>query len=264
MSDDGSWHGFSFEPGPIAVEGAVFDDFLLTDHLPADQAPGVIERDRLLMAARPGFNRKLLPLRLEPDSGRAYSGGRYLLDTHENAVEFARWVKEDFAIDGTLLLERPDFAEVTAQVWRVIGAHDFARLADAQKVVRVERWTTAPGAESWLENNWPTWRDRAEEAGLASVWLVHNGEQREASLVMVNDAPTPAAEPDFTSVAALENLPSLATDAEAAGLLTRVFDRTSWIFTIWLPYRDGADNAPAIWPNSPPLPAPDTAVDSAA
>lgn len=42
-----------------------------------------------------------------------------MLDTYENAVDFARWVTEDFAIDGALFLNRPRFAEVTAQVGRV-------------------------------------------------------------------------------------------------------------------------------------------------
>ena len=81
------------------------------------------------MSARPGFNRKLLPLRVEQDSGKAYSGGRYLLTTYEEAVAFADWCANDFEIDGVLILERPDFAEVTAQVYRVIGAHDLIRYA---------------------------------------------------------------------------------------------------------------------------------------
>jgi hypothetical protein len=266
MSGTESWHGFNYSPGPIEVEGAVFDDFRLTNHLPPDQAPAVIERDRLHMAARPGFNRKLLPLRVEPDSGVAYCGGRYLLQTYENAVEFARWVSEDFAIDGTLILERPDFADVTAQVWHVLGAHDFTSLHDTQKVMRVERWETRAGGERWLEGRWPALRDRAEERGLASVWLLHNGEAGAAALVSVSDAIPGASResPDFASLRALEGIPSLAADGEAAGYLSKLFDRTSWVFTIWFPYRDGEINAASLWPNSPPLPSPAARVDSAA
>jgi hypothetical protein len=55
----------SRQPGPITCEGPAFDDFRLTDHLPPEAAPAVIERDRLFMAARPGFDRKLLPLRVD-------------------------------------------------------------------------------------------------------------------------------------------------------------------------------------------------------
>ena len=60
--------------GPIEVEGFAIDDFLLTDKLPPDKAPATIEIDRLNMTARPGFNRKLLPLRVEQDSTTVYSG----------------------------------------------------------------------------------------------------------------------------------------------------------------------------------------------
>ena len=47
-----------YHTGPIRVEGCAVNDFLLTNHLPPNEAPAVIERDRLLMSARPGFNRK--------------------------------------------------------------------------------------------------------------------------------------------------------------------------------------------------------------
>ena len=111
-----------YKPGPIPCEGAAFDDFRLTPHLPPAAAPGVIERDRLHMAARPGFIRKLLPLRIEPETGTVYSGGRYLLDTYEHAREFADWVEHEFVLDGIPILKRADFADVTTAVWRVIGA----------------------------------------------------------------------------------------------------------------------------------------------
>ena len=266
MNNPTPWHGFSYEPGPIHVEGAVFDDFRLTEHLPAEKAPAVIERDRLFMAARPGFNRKLLPLRVDPTSGLAYSGGRYLLDTYENAVEFARWVTEDFVIDGTLILDRPDFAEVTAHVWRVIGAYDFTPLETTQKVMRVERFSTTGGGHRWLQSHWAAIRDRAEGVGMASVWLLDNEAQQAAALVTVADQVTGAqsAEPDFASVKALEGKPSLVLDGESSGQLERVFDRTSWVFTIWRPYRQGEQSDRALWPNSPPLPGAPARVDTAA
>lgn len=250
------WHGFDFAPGPIDVEAAVFDDFRLTGHLPPDKAPAVIERDRLHMAARPGFNRKLLPLKIDPESGAAFSGGRYLLDTYENAKEFVRWVAEDFALDGTLLLERPDFADVTAQLWRVTGAHDFKSIHDSQRVYRTERWVADAQAQAALTGRWANLRDRAEERGFSSIWLLSGPEQGELALVTIADraAGSPTDEPDFASIAALQNAPSLVDESSVPGTMRKSFDRTSWVFTIWFPYREGELNQAPLWPNSPPLP----------
>jgi hypothetical protein len=36
----------------------------------------------------------------------------------------------------------------------------------------------------------------------------------------------------------------------------KVFDRTSWVLTIWFPIVEGKSDVPALWPNSPPMPAP--------
>ena len=185
-------HELSHQPGPIAAEGAVFVDFQLTGHLPPDRAPTVIERDRLIMAARPGFNRKLLPLRVEPDSGNSYSGGRYLFDTYDNARAYARWVQEEFDVDGTLFFRRPDFADVSAQVSRVIGAHDFKDVRTSQKLLRTERWTAGPATDTLLERQWPTLLEIAAERDLASFWLLHNDEHQQVTTLTVADSGTVA------------------------------------------------------------------------
>ena len=36
----------------------------------------------------------------------------------------------------------------------------------------------------------------------------------------------------------------------------KIFDRTSVNLAVWLPLSEQAGGAPAIWPNSPPIPAP--------
>jgi hypothetical protein len=36
----------------------------------------------------------------------------------------------------------------------------------------------------------------------------------------------------------------------------KIFDRTSPNLAVWLPLSERAGGAPAIWPNSPPIPAP--------
>jgi hypothetical protein len=257
----------SYGPGPIPVEGAVFDDFRLTDHLPPHEAPAVIERDRLIMAARPGFNRKLLPLRVEPETSTAYSGGRYLLDTYEDAVAFADWVTNDFAIDGVLILERPDFAEVSASVWRVIGAHDFKDIHTSQAVFRTEIWDVqGPSAGDRLANHWPALRDAAEAQGRSSLWLLHDEPGARVSLVTVVDrvADQASSGPDFASLRALEETPSQGAAWERQGWASKTFDRTHWIFTVWFPHTGLAGGKEPLWPNSPPLPGPAAAARSVA
>jgi hypothetical protein len=251
------------QPGPIACEGAAFDDFRLTDHLPPQAAPAVIERDRLHMAARPGFERKLLPLRVEPGSGTAYSGGRYLLDTYAQAVAFCDWVANEFELDGVPILERPDFADVTAHVWRVLGAYDFKPLRSAQHVYRTEIWKLQHArAGDRLANRWASLRDRAAEAGRSALWFLCNEDRGELSLVTIAEraAPPRGAGPDFASLRMLEAAPSFGAEWERAGWARRAFDRTHWVFTIWFPNTGRPDSEPALWPNSPPLPAPPGAV----
>lgn len=248
-----------YAPGPINVEGCAFDDFLLTDHLPPHEAPATIERDRLIMSARPGFNRKLLPLRVEQESGKVYSGGRYLFDTYENARAFADWCEHEFEIDGVLILQRPDFADVTASVYRVIGAYDYKDIHTAQLAYRTEVWKTdGSGIEDKLVNMWPQLRDRAAEEDKSALWLLHNAEAGEVSIVTVIDgvAERSAQDLDYATLNTVESAISYGSEWSWA---EKTFDRSHWVFTIWFPNTGAADDKPALWPNSPPLPAPKNA-----
>lgn len=247
------------EPGPIDAKGAFFDDFLLTDHLPPETAPVAIERDRPVMSARPGFDRKLLPLRVEPETHVAYCGGRYLFDTYENAVAFGNWVKNDFVIDGTPFMEQPSFANITAEYWHVAGAHDFKDVRREQTAMRVERFALSPGQTTLaFRNQYEMLRDRAKAAGYASFWLLYREDPKEIALVTVTDrlASRDRSAPDFATVKTLEAKPSLGGAWENEAVATKVFDRVSWILTVWFPRRGRADDEEAVWPNSPPLPAP--------
>jgi hypothetical protein len=76
----------NYLPGPIAARGAVTGEFGLGDQLPLSEAPYVIERDRINEGVLPGFNRKLLPLRVDQETGERTAGGYYLLDTFEQGI----------------------------------------------------------------------------------------------------------------------------------------------------------------------------------
>lgn len=223
------------------------------------QAPEYIERDRLIMAARPGMIRKLLPIR--QDSTGVYCGGCYLFDTLENARAYGDWVANDFVLDGTLFLDRPEFLEPTSQLWLIAGMEDFGDVADSQNLMRFERWHLGGTADfnQIKETWWPKIRAASVAAGLTSTWLLVGTDSFHPQLGIVTVAqgdPAEAATPEAASLLALESAPSLGAELAQELHGTKVFDRTSWIYMIWHPISTG-DTSPhtAQWPVSPPLPA---------
>ncbi len=237
-------------PGPIAARGGILDEFEAVG-LPPNEVPAAIERDRPHFVARPGFYRKLLPLCLE--GGRVLSGGRYLFAGYEQAVDFRRWLEQDFRLDNQLFAERPWARNLTCEAFHVIGAHDFRDVHRSQTVVRVERWTFDGDRGEVLDSAWRALRDRAETSGLASAWLFFSDERREAAVITVADriAARDQRAPDEASLRALATRPTFAEEFARQSWARKTFDRTSWVFTIWF----APDHDPLhLWPNSPPLP----------
>jgi hypothetical protein len=244
--------------GPIGVGGAFTADFALPASMPLDQVAPQIERDRAIMTTRPGMRQKHLPLRIDQETGNFLSGGRYLFDTAENAARYKSWVEHEFVLDGTKFFERPYFLNPVYYAWRVVGAQDFGDLGSSHMVIRSERWRLSGGDQAAaLAQAWPGILEEAGQRGLTSVWLLHQEEERLAGVVYVADRAGPSSpnEPDFASLAALESSPALGRGFADRGW-TKVFDRTSWVLTIWTPLAAAEGGAPSLWPNSPPLPAP--------
>jgi hypothetical protein len=248
-------HDSNYAVGPIHAKGAVTVDFALPGNLPLDQLPPVIERDRMIMAKRPGMRQKHLPFRVDLKSGNILSGGRYLFDTVESAKNYRSWVKNDFVLDGIKFFDRPFFIDPVCHVWRVIGAHDLADTRAAHGVIRFERWQVPPDPQN--DQVWPLILKQAERRALSSVWLLHNEQEHLIGLVSIADRvkPTRQQQSEDASLSALESCSSLGTMFEQPGW-KKVFDRTSWVLTIWFPISDGRPEMAALWPNSPPLPAP--------
>jgi len=245
-------NGASQAPGTIEARGAMLGDFEVMGAMPPGAVAAAIERDRPFFVARPGFHRKLIPLRREAD-GTIFSGGRYLFGTYDQALDFVRWFRDEFRLDGKLFVEREWVKNFTRLPFHVLGAHDFADVHDAQVVVRAQRWTLEGERGGMLLERWPAVRERAAAAGLASVWLLFSDERREAALITVGKRVgrrDPAA-PDFASLAALEAQSSVAAEIDREVWARRSFDRAGWVFTVWFP----PTHAPLhLWPNSPPLP----------
>ena len=241
----------------VNASGAFTCDFGLSSSLPIDQVPPQIERDRMYMAAQPGFIRKLIPLALDPSSGGLFSGGRYLFTTKEDADAYFAWVKNDFILDGVKFFDRPYFLSPDCRTWSVIGAHDFSDL-DTDVLVRTERWQVpADNQRQLLKDRWPALRDAAGARGFSGVWLLYNKQDQVASVVAVANriAPPDPSTPDFASLFALESASPLGQIFDDQPW-TRFFDRTEWVLTTWLPFHAGDSGAPSLWPNSPPFPQP--------
>jgi hypothetical protein len=250
----------------------VFSDaFQVAGREVGPQVPEMIERDRVIMASRPGMLRKLLPLRI--DAAGVTSGGVYLFDTYENAAAYGEWAANEFILDvgfGEInFLDRPIFIEATSQVWNLIGAEDFADVRTSQDVMRFERWhTIEPVDLGELEARWPQVRDRARTAGLSSVYLMYSPDRHHPQLGLVTVAASTTSPPTGVAredLAHLESQPSLGDEIGDELGATKVFDRTSWVYEIWFPIEEGNDHAGStVWPNSPPLPGVDAPVTAKA
>jgi hypothetical protein len=209
------------------------------------------------MAKRPGMRQKHLPFQIASKSGNFLSGGRYLFDTVENAENYKSWVENDFVLDGVKFFERPFFIDPLCHVWSVIGAYDLADIRAAHAVIRLERWQLPSNPQDDLKHTWTLVYREAQRRGLASVWLLHNKREHLAGLVSIarRAESTDFRRPENASLLALESSSSLITKFDQP-LWKKVFDRTSWVLTIWLPISEAGPKFPALWPNSPPLPAP--------
>lgn len=250
----------SARAGEIHAEGAASDDFQLDPDLtinnPDFNLGGVIERDRIYMAARPGFLSKHLPLSFD-QVGLPYSGGLYLFETQEDAEDFSQWLSQEFVLDGVLILDRPYFLDVKAFTYKVIGAHEFGDYQRDAVVVRTERWQTPEGVdvEPFLQGLWPLVRLEAKHRKYVSVWLLYNKEQNIVNIVSLDDRAGlwDRTAPDFASLTALADDPTM---GKVFDLLhwSKLFDRTSWVLTMWFPFEEGDSGEGALWPNSPPFP----------
>ena len=247
-----------FGVGPLAGKACVTSIMTMSPGLDPNAVPDVIERDRVVMAARPGLALKLLPVLVNQETGQIYTGGAYLFDDIENATAFYRWCRRDFFIAGVQFEKMPGLMSRTSKVWEVIGAENFKDLDGHQCVMRMEEWRCNRDMDrTTLKNDWNGIREAAINTGLASVWLLYNDELREFGIVTTADraGPPPTDHPDVASLTTLAQSPSLAERYAADGA-EKIFDRASFVFTVWFPVTGSPSDRVPLWPNSPPLPGP--------
>lgn len=248
-----------YPTGPIPATGAFSSEI----DVPPGVTPGilttVVEADRPSFI-RPGMLRKYLPLRFDPATGAISAGGRYLFDTYGHATAF-RDQLEELVVPGesTTFWNRPWFLKSVRYAWRVFGAHDIAPIT-AHDLNRFERYAVPDaGVEARLPALFGGLLERAGKLELGHLTLMYQPEQRLVGVLTAasREGRRPP-DPDALRHAA-EALPLRGSVADAAleklGA-RKVFDRTSLNLTIWLPLSEQAGGAPAIWPNSPPIPLP--------
>ena len=229
--------------------GAVSCDFNLPLTMnPLEIAP-IIERDRMYMAARPGFLEKHIPMNPSVLGLGIQTGGRYLFDTFADARRYLDWARNDFVLDGTHFFDRSYFLSPKCQVWHVVGAYEPGDPRTQHHLIRTERFR-APSKHnrSAVEQRWEAIRAEAERRGLSGVRLSYAPEAQRIEIIHL-------ANRDVFSLLALESLPTLGLPLIEDGC-SKEFDRTQFVLTIWFPFVPGDRGEPAPFPNSPPLPAP--------
>ena len=250
--------GVETKRGNLGAGGAFTCDFGLPSDMSFGAVPGILERDRIYQSARPGFIRKLVPLRIDFSTGELTSGGRYLFATREDADAYKSWVENEFILDGGLFFSRPYFLAPECHAWSVIGAQDLAVLDAPHSVIRTERWSVPEeNQRKLLSDRWPSIVAETRARGLAGVWLLYNKQERLVSLVYMGTpvAPGDPNVPDLAALFGLEFAPPLGALFDDQGW-ARTFDRTHLTLTAWLPFAEGDHGEPSLWPNSPPFPMP--------
>ncbi|MBT7951513.1 MAG: hypothetical protein HN764_07805, partial [Gammaproteobacteria bacterium] len=174
--------------GPIDV-AACRTSVMLLKSAPPEQVIGLIEIDRKIMAQHPGLYLKLLPLYMDSETSPVKTGGAYLFDSYENAVSFDRWLMNDLVVDGVAYTQRDVLLEMTSKAWHVVGAHNLKDLYTQQTIMRVEDWTAPTACTSErLAAEWESLLDKAKNAGYSAVWLLHDDELKNISIITTFDA----------------------------------------------------------------------------
>lgn len=250
-----------YEIGEIHAEAAMTSDIVLPRDLPFEQLNDYVEIERRSMDTYRGMNRKYTPIQYDTVTGGPICGGRYVFDTWENVQDYFRWTQEELEFEpGVKFWDRAMFQQVDKHIWKVIGAYDFTHV-DTHGVNRFERWTytaDAVDAKRILKELWPQVQEQARQAGLGSVWLLDQPDEK--MIAIMTSGATAREDNDVDAaqraIAKLSGMTSLGALLPASLGATAVFNRTSMVFSTWLPLSRQQKGAPAINQMSPPLPFP--------
>src|SRR5215472_4350928 len=246
--------------GPIDAKGAFTSEIDLPRIIKPGPLNTVAEEDRPHIVDQPGMRHKYLPLRHDPATGTISSGGHYLFRNYDDATKFRDFLEEKvFPGEQTTFWKRPFFNKTVRFAWRVTGAHDLAPIT-THDLNRFERYSVPDAKfEARLPELFSAFLEAARRLDLAHVSLMF---QPKYNLVGVLTAAAREGRRalSFETVRLSTDALALRGSVSEASLTAlsgrKIFDRTSVHLAVWLPLSAQAGGAPAIWPNSPPIPAP--------
>jgi hypothetical protein len=249
-----------YPTGSIDANGAFTSEIDLLPMIKPGSLNTVAEADRPHIVDQPGMRHKYLPLRHDPATGAISSGGHYLFRGYEDATKFSDFLAAKvFPGEQTNFWKRPFFVNTVRFAWRVTGAHDLAPIT-THDLNRFERYSVSDARfEARLPELFPVFLAAARRLDLAHVSLMF---QPENNLVGVLTAAAREGRqaPSFETVRLSTDALAMRGSVSEARLTElgarKIFDRTSLNLAIWLPLSEQAGGAPAIWPNSPPIPVP--------
>jgi hypothetical protein len=249
-----------YPTGPIDAKGAFTSEIDLLPIIKPGPLNTVAEADRPHLVDQPGMRHKYLPLRHDPATGAISTGGRYLFRRYEDAIKYRDFLEAKvLRSEQTIFWKRPFFFNTVRFAWCVTGAHDLAPIT-THDLTRFERYSVPDTKfEARLPELFPAFLEAARRLDLAHVSLMF---QPEHNLVGVLTAAAREGRraPSFETVRLSTDALALRGSVSQARLTElgarKIFDRTSLNLAVWLPLSEQAGGAPAIWPNSPPIPMP--------
>jgi hypothetical protein len=249
-----------YSTGPIDAKGAFTSEIDLPPVIKPGPLNTLAEQDRPHFVDRQGMRHKYLPLRHDPATGAISTGGRYLFRGYEDATRYRDFLEAKvFPGEQTTFWKRPFFFNTIRFVWRVTGAHDIAPIS-THDLSRFERYSVPDAKfEARLPELFSAFLKAARRLDLAHVSLMF---QPEHNLIGVLTAASRGGHqaPSFETVRLSTDALALRGSVSEARLTElgarKIFDRTSLNLAVWLPLSEQAGGAPAIWPNSPPIPLP--------
>jgi hypothetical protein len=249
-----------YPTGPIDAKGAFTSEIDLPPIIKPGPLNTVAEADRPHLVDQPGMRHKYLPLRHDPATGAISSGGRYLFRGYEDATKYRDFLEAKiFPGEQTTFWKRPFFFNTVRFAWCVTGAHDLAPIT-THDLNRFERYSVPDAKfEARLPELFPAFLEAARRLDLAHISLMLKPEHNLVG-VLTAAAREGRKAPSFETVRLSTDALALrgsVSDARLTELGARkIFDRTSLNLAVWLPLSEQAGGAPAIWPNSPPIPVP--------
>jgi len=249
-----------YPTGPIDAKGAFTSEIDLPPIIKPGELNTIAEVDRPYMADQPGMRHKYLPLRHDPATGAISTGGRYLFRGYEDATKYRDFL-EAKVIPGeqTTFWKHPFFFNTVRFAWCVTGAYDLGPIT-THDLNRFERYSVPDAKfEARLPELFPAFLEAARKLDLAHVSLLF---QPEHNLVGVITAAARESREARSFERIRHSTDALALRGSVSEMrLTalgarKIFDRTSLTLAVWLPLSEQAGGAPAIWPNSPPIPVP--------